>query len=878
MSLAKKMRQLGSMLVRGRQDRELREEMQSHLELNIADKIAAGMAPLRARQEALREFGNPLLLREQSADVWSLEPLASLWQDIKHAARALRKTPAFTAVAVLTLTLGIGANAAIFSIVYGVLLQPLPYTDASRLVRIDETGQGSEYNGFALNGISPPDYWAYKENNHSFKGFAAFNPESVLVKAGEQPERVHSLDVTHDLFAVLGRQPMLGRTFTADEEPPTAEAQRQARYHVAIVSWNFWQRHLAADPRVLGRTIQLDAWPYTIVGVMPPDFDFPVDAETDIYTPLGVTRDPDMQGARFLQAIGLLKPGVSVAQGQADLQVIAAQQKPYQWTVLANQLADSVVRTVRPSLWMLAGAVGFVLLIVAANLASLSLSRVAARQKDAAVRLALGSGRWRLARGMLAEALLLAIIGAGGGLLIAQYALRALLAIAPATLPRLHQVALNGPVLLFTLLAALLTGLLLGAAPAWRAGKTKLNQTMKEGGPTLAGTHTRLQSTIVGFEVVLAVVLLVGAGLMIRSMAKLRAVNPGFDPHHVLTGEVVLPETRYTKPEQQRAFLENLLPRLRSLPGVESAAATSNLPMTGSDMVFNLMYYGKDRKVAKSIVAGFRSVTPGYFATMRMPLLSGRDLTAADNQDAPLVGVANEALVKQMWGTENPIGKKMPTGFLPKPVTIVGVVADMKFNGLDSAPKPELFVPYAQKPWGFMRLAIRTQGAPMALASAVAGQVRAIDSGQAVDRERPMDDVLRNSVAERNFYMLLLTIFAGLALVLAAVGVFGVISYAVTQRTHEIGVRIALGAGARQITAMVLRKGLAPALLGLAAGLGCAAALHRVLRNLLFGITGTDPLTFTVAALVLVAAAAAACYWPARRASRVDPMQALRYE
>jgi putative ABC transport system permease protein len=320
------------------------------------------------------------------------------------------------------------------------------------------------------------------------------------------------------------------------------------------------------------------------------------------------------------------------------------------------------------------------------------------------------------------------------------------------------------------------------------------------------------------------------------------------------------------------------LPRLQALPGVESVAATSNLPMTGSDMVFNLMFYGKKGTPAKSIVAGFRSITPEYFKTLKMPLLSGRDLTAADNQDAPLVGIANQALVKQMWGTENPIGKKMPTGFLPKEVTIIGVVPDMLYNGLDSAPKPELFVPYAQKPWGFMRLAIRTRGKPMSLATALAQQVRAIDPGQSVDKVRPFADILRNSAAERNFYMLLLTIFAGLALALAAVGVFGVISYAVTQRTHEIGVRIALGASAQQIMAMVLRKGMLPAAIGLAAGLGCAAALNRVMRNLLFGIKGTDPLTFAAVALVLVVAATAACYLPARRATRVDPMRALRYE
>ena len=874
-------RKFSALWLRRRMRRELREEMQAHLEMKIEDNLAAGMAEVEARQAALREFGNPMLLREESADVWSLQPLESLWQDLRYAARALRKSPGFTAVALPTLALGIGANAAIFSIVYAVLLRPLPYAHPERLVRIDETGKGKEFSAWALQGISPPDYWAFKEQNHTLEGFAAYSRDESLVKAGNEVERVHSLDVTHDLAGVLGIQPLMGRMITAEEEPTTAEAETQGAHHVVLVSWSFWQYRLGADLNVLGRTIKVNNWSYTIVGVMPREFNFPIDWETDLLLPLGVSRDPQMQGARFLDSVGRLRPEVTLAEARADLEVIAARQKPFHWTIVAAGLEDTLVRSVRTSLWMLAGAVGFVLLIVAANLASLALSRVTARQNEAAVRLALGAGRWRLARGMLAEALLLALLGAAAGLAMAQFALKALLAIAPADLPRLHEVSINAPVFGFTIVAALLTGVLLGVVPAWRAGKTELNQAMKEGGPTLAGTRTRLQSAIVAFEVVLAVVLLVGAGLMIRTMAKVRAVYPGFDSHGVLTAEIVLPPTTYPKMEQQRAFAQQLLARIQALPGVETASGGTGLPMGGTRMTFNLTFNDdKTGGVTKSIMAFFHSVSPGYFAALRVPIAAGRDFTAADDDNAPPVGIANESLVKMMWPNENPIGKKMPNGFTKKEVTIVGVVKDVRFSGLDQAPRAELFVPYAQRPFGWLRLAVRVkgQGDPMALAAAVNQQLRAVDSELTLDKARTLDEVLRTSTAERNFYMLMLTLFSALALLLAAVGVFGVISYAVTQRTHEIGVRIALGADAAQIVRMVLRKGLAPAVAGLVVGLASAAALNRVLRNLLFGVSGTDPLTFAAVALVLVAAAIAACYVPARRASQVDPMRALRYE
>jgi len=869
---------LGGLFQRSRRDHELDEEIESNLQLQISDNIAAGMSADDARRQALIKLGGIDQTKEAYREQRGLPLLDSLSQDLSYAARVLRKSPGYTSVAVLTLALGIGANAAIFSIVYGVLLQPLPYKDPGRLVVVNETKKGPGWSGFAMLGVSPPDFHAFRERNRSFEKVAAYSPGSMVVRIGQQSERVDSLQATHELFSVLGREPMLGRSFRADEEIA-------GNNHVVVISWRLWQKEFAGNGSALGRTLTLDRQmpstvdteKYVVIGIMPPSFDFPVDSETDLWMPLTVSSDPNLQGATYLPMIGRLKPGVSTAQAEADLQSIANGQKPYQWMVVLDQLADNVVSKVRPSLWMLFGAVVFVLLIAAANMASLALSRVSARQKEAAVRLALGAGRWRLARALLIESMLLATLASTVGLLIARLGMTAMLSIAPSTLPRLANVHLSLPVLVFTFLAAVVTGLLLGAAPAWRAGRTDLQQAMKEGSPTLTGRQP-LQTAMVGFEVVLAVVLLVGAGLMIRTMAKLRSVDLGFDPHHILTAEILLPQGSYSTGTQQLEFFDELLDRISKLPGVVAASGGTKFPMSRGRMEFSLVHYGDDGKARQTLVGGFSSITPNYFRGLGLHVKSGRDFTDADNADATPVGIVNEALVRIMWQDRNPMGQKLPNGFTKQAVTIVGVAPDMHFDGIDKGARPELFVPFAQKPWGFMRLIVRTERDPLALAPSIGAQVRAIDDAQTLDKVRTFDEVLHDSTADRRFYMLLLSIFAALSLVLAAIGVFGVVSYAVTQRTHEIGVRRAFGASDAQIMTMVLRKGLLPAVLGLIVGSVGALALTRVLRNLLFGISSTDPLTFAAVPAALIIAALAACWFPARRAAHVDPMAALRYE
>jgi len=863
---------------RSRRDHELEEEIESNLQFQVSDNIAAGMSADEARRQALIKLGGVDQTKELYREQRGLPLLDSLSQDVRYAARVLRKSPGYTVVAVLTLALGIGANAAIFSIVYGVLLQPLPYKDPGRLVVINETKKGPEWSGFAMLGVSPPDFRAFRERNRSFEKVGAYSPGSMVVRIGRQSERVYSLQATHELFSVLGREPMLGRGFREDEEIA-------GNNHVVVISWRLWQKEFAGDDNALGRTLTLDRQmpstvdteKYVVIGIMPPSFDFPVDSETDLWMPLTVPRDPDLQGATYLPMVGRLKPGVSMTKAEADLQSIANGQKPFQWMVVLDQLGDNVVSRVRPSLWMLFGAVVFVLLIAAANMASLAVSRVSARQKEAAVRLALGAGRWRLARALLIESVLLATLAATVGLLIARFSTTAMLSIAPSTLPRLANVHLSVPVLAFTFLAAIFTGLLLGAAPAWRAGRTDLQQAMKEGSPTLTGRQP-LQTAMVGFEVVLAVVLLVGAGLMIRTMAKLRSVDLGFDPHHTLTAEILLPQGSYSSSTQQLEFFDELLDRIGKLPGVLEASGGTKFPMSRGRMEFSLVHYGDDGKARQTLVGGFSSITPNYFRALGLHLMGGREFTDADNADAPPVGIVNQALVRIMWPDRNPIGQKLPNGFTKQAVTVIGVAPDMHFDGIDKGARPELFVPFAQKPWDFMRLVVRTERDPLALASSIRAQLRAIDDAQTLDKVRTFDEVLHDSTADRRFYMVLLSIFAALSLALAAIGVFGVVSYSVTQRTHEIGVRRAFGASDAQIMTMVLRKGLLPAVLGLIVGSVGALALTRVLRNLLFGISNTDPLTFAAVPAALIIAALAACWLPARRAARVDPMAALRYE
>jgi putative ABC transport system permease protein len=794
----------------------------------------------------------------------------SLLQDLRYGARMLLKKPGFTVVAVVTLALGIGANTAIFSVLHAVLLRPLPYPDADRIVRIDETeGRGGM-------GISPPNLLDFQQQNHSFDHIAAYSGGSFILTGGQEPLRVQSAQVSHNLFSLLRVKPLLGRAFSAAEEKPGQNL-------VAIIGYGLWKRRFGGDPSLVERQIVLDDKGYLVAGIMPPDFEFPVQSDrVEVWVPLSFPADvSNLRGAHYLDVVGRLKPNISPAQAHMDLETIArriAEQFPkfVPGKMLVIPLKQDLVGKVQPYLLMLAGAVLLVLLIATANVASLLLARAAARQKEIAVRMALGASRSRLMRQFLTESLVLSLLGGVGGILLAMWGTEILTAIGPDDVPRLEAARVGTPVLLFALLTSVVTSVLFGLAPAWQASTQDLHSTLKEGGGRRASPPQQLvRKMLVVAEVTLALVLLCGAGLLIKTMWRLHSVHPGFGPEKVVVAEVILPKTRYPEGTHQSAFFRQLIERIKTLPEVESAGGTTNLPLSGTNMVFLASVEGQPDS---SFPASFRSISPDYFQTMRIPLLQGRWFDERDAASGASVVVINETMARRSWPGEDPLGKRTKHGFKDTVSTVVGVVGDVKYAGLDQQTKPELYAPFSQRPWGFMRIVARAKSDPASLAAAIRSQVRAIDKDQPVDKVTTMEAVVSASIAPRRFYMELLGIFAALALALATVGIYGIVSYSVAQRTQEIGIRVALGARGRDVLGLVLAEGLKLALLGVMLGLAGAFAATRVLTNLLFEVKPADPITFVAFSLLLAIVALLASYIPARRATKVDPMVALRCE
>lgn len=794
----------------------------------------------------------------------------ALIQDLRYAARMLRRNPAFTAVAALTLALGIGMNTAIFSVLHAVLFRPLPYAHAERLVRIDETkGRGGI-------GVSPPNFVDFQQQNHSFEQIAAYTGGAFVLTGGPEPVRVESLEVSHNLFSLLGVKPLLGRTFSAEEEKPW---QKQ----VAVMAHSLWQRHFAKDPGLVGQNITLDNKSYLVAGIMPPEFEFPIQPnKVELWTPLVLPADrANLRGAHYLDVIGLLKNDTPQSKAHADLELIAnriARQYPefVSGQMILVPLKQDFVGKVWPLLYMLAGAVTLVLLIATANVASLLLARAAARQKDVAVRIALGASRSRIVGQLLAESVLLALIGGAAGLVLTLWGTEVLVAIGPKDIPRLQATRVDGWVLMFTLITSLLTGILFGLAPALQATRSDLNSVLKIGGASGAAVpRQRLRRILVVSEVALTLVLLCGAGLLVKTLWKLNSVHPGFDPEKVMVAEVVLPKTRYPDGASQSAFFQELLGGIATLAEVESAGGTTNLPLSGTNMVFLTSI---EEHPERSAPASFRAVSPGYFRTMRIPLIRGRWFGDGDTQSSPSVVVVNEAMARSFWPGEQPLGKRVTHGFKKGAAEVVGVVGDVKYAGLDREMKPELYAPFSQNPWPFMRLVVRARSDPMRLATAIRSQGQALDKDQPFDKITTMEAIVSTSIAPRRFYMQLLGVFAALALVLAVVGIYGVVSYTVTQRTHEIGIRIALGAVERDVLRLALSEGVKLTLIGMVLGIAGALAATQVLSSLLFEVKPADPMTFLVLSLLLAAAALFATYVPARRAAKVDPMVALRYE
>jgi len=814
--------------------------------------------------------------------------MGAVIQDLKYALRMLRKSPGFTVIGVITLALGIGANSAIFSVVDSVLLKPLPYPEPDRLVAVSGFNTRVGEKGRAL---SYPDVEDLQKQSTVLEHISAYTDATATITGAGEPLHVPSAVVSAEAFSALGVMPILGRNFAPGEDRPGN--------YVAILSHEFWKKQFGGDAGAIGRAIALDGRSYTIIGVMPAGFAFPLDSEPpQVWTTLsamatsenGEKTMPDERGAHFLASLARLKPGVSLAQANSELDAIGGRlAKTYpdtntSLTFRAEPALDALVGDLRPQFRILFGAVGLVLLIGCANVANLLLARATSRQREFAIRAALGAGRGRIVRQLLIESGLLALAGGTVGLLIATWGSSFLAHLAGSSIPRVAETGLDARVLAFTLAASVATAILFGIAPALQLSKLGISETLKEGSRGAGhGTHRNyLRNALVVAETTLAVILLSGAGLLIRSLMGLEHVNPGFDPHGVITFSTDLPDPRYPKPEMAEAFYRQLLERVRALPGVQSASAVIPLPLSQS--VIRISYEIEGRAIAKAElpVAHMRIASNDYFSVMRIPLVNGRVFTEADRADSPPVVIVNRALADKIFPGENPIGKHIKPGLAitgeAKMREIVGVVGDVKHRGLDRPDDPEAYLPENQMGIGFMSGVVRTSAPAASLVPAIREQVAALDKDIPVYDVKSMDDYLAASVAQPRLDSTLLGIFAGLALVLAMVGIYGVMSFSVEQRTNEIGIRMTLGAQRRDVLRLVLRQGLAIAAIGVTLGIAGALGTSGMLKSLLFGVRPSDPLTLAGVAILLVGCVLVACYIPARRAMRVDPMVALRYE
>ncbi|MBI3664923.1 MAG: ABC transporter permease [Acidobacteria bacterium] len=801
-------------------------------------------------------------------------------QDLRYAFRMLLKSSGFTAVAVLTLALGIGANSAIFSVVTGVLLKPLAYHEPSRLVMVFEHNQFS-----ARDNASPANFLDWREQNKAFVDLAATARRGYVLTSVEgrsaAAERLQGAAVSASLFPMLGVSPVRGRNFLPEDDRP--EANR-----AVILSYRLWQRSFGADPDLIGKALTLDGEKYTVVGVMPAAFQFP-DKDVELWMPIEREipyRDMHWRGSHYLSVVGRLKPDVLVEQARDEMTSIALHIKeahPDELTpasVSVVPLQEYVVGEARRALMVLLGAVAFVLLIACVNVANLLLARATARAREIAIRSALGAGRRRLVRQLLTESVLLSLAGGILGVILAQWGTDALIALGPDTIPRASEVRVDGWVLAFTLAVSVLTGLLFGIVPALAASKTDVHESLKEGGRTSAGGG-RLRSSLVVAEIALSLVLMIGAGLLVASFGRLLGVDPGIHPDNVLTLRLALADPPYDNRAVFLAFYRRVQERLKTLPGVEAAAAINSLPLTPRDFANTFSIPGRPPLLpGEFLSAEMRWVSPDYFRVMGIPLLKGRTITDRDTEETPRVVVISETMARRWWPNEDPLGKRISIAyggeFVPE---IVGVAGDVR-NGLDLEPLPYMYVAYTQLPRDEMYLVARFSGTLNAatLAGMVRREVQALDKDIAVYRVRTMEQVLAVSVGERRFHMLLLGVFASLAMALAAVGIYGVTAYGITQRTREIGLRMALGARRRNVVGMLIGQAMTLAGAGVALGLAGAFALTRFMSGLLFGVTATDPQTFALVSLLLAAVVLAASYIPARRAAQLDPMAALRYE
>jgi predicted permease len=883
-------------------DRDLDEELNAHIEMRMRDNLASGMTAEDARRDARRRFGNATLMKEDTRAMDIVGWMEALGQNIRYAARMLRRSPGFTVVAILTLALGIGANVATFTVVRAVLLSPLPYPHPEQLVRVYDDLRGSNSQDV---GMSVLELWDLRDKSGVFQDISVIFPFDANLTGGDHPERIACLAGSANYFTMLGVTPQLGRIFTPqDAQPGFTDG--------VLISDAFWHRMFGADPNVIGKKIRIDSDLYTVIGVLPPGFRHPgrsQESEVEVFAAIGVSGPPfpapPQRSLRLVPgAMGRLKPGVSLEQAQARLNALSAElgreyptdyPAPAKWALRLVPAREDLVGNMRTELFVLFGAVAFVLLIACVNLANLLLARSAGRQREIAIRLALGAGRARLIGQLLTESILLAAISGGVALLTVVWLRGWLLKLAPAGLPRLNEVSLSGGVLLFAFAVSILTGVIFGLAPALQAARRNQVAELREGsrGTGSSKRQIKVSRVLVTCEIALSLVLLIGAGLLLRSFWHLLEVRPGFEPHHLVTAKIWIAypndisQNPYRTVEARGAFLHEILRRVSALPGVEEAAVGSGngLPMetTPNQVLFTI-----DKNAAESErvpTAEYSTVTPEYFRVLKIPLIRGRVFTEADNSKGQPVVIINETLARRYWHDEDPVGQQIRltagqtmSGAEELWTTIVGVTGDIKSDGFDAASAPYLYYPTYQRPSYASVVYLRTEADAGTLGDTIRHEVQSVDPSVPVYAVRTMDEVITKYLADRRFALELLGVFAGVALLLASIGIYGVMAYTFSQRTNEIGIRMAMGAQRSDILRIAVGEGALVVAIGVVAGLAGSAILTRFLRSMLFDVKPTDPLTYAAIGGLLTVVTLLACVVPAHRATRVDPLIALRHE
>ncbi|MFZ0819935.1 MAG: ABC transporter permease [Candidatus Acidiferrales bacterium] len=872
---------ISNLFRRRRVEGDLDAEVRGYAALLEDERTRDGMNSYEAKRSARIEMGGPEQVKEEVRSARSGAWLETLSQDIRFGARTLRKNPGFTAIVVLTLALGIGANSAIFSVVDAVLLRPLPYRQPERLVTVFESKAPNDF--LSRGAVSPANFLDWRVQNSVFDQIGAVMLPGYNITGTDRPERIFGANISGGMLHMVGSQPLLGREFDAADDRPGAAP-------VLMISQSLWQRRFGGDPQIIGKSLRMGTVSFTVVGILPADLQFPL-SDLDVWVPLEQIippRDMQFRDAHYLDVFARLKPGVTLSQAREDMNRIAASLKqafPNTHSgagAVVVPLQDDLISDIRPGLLILLVAVGFVLLIACANVANLMLVRAVGRQKEMSVRLALGAGRFRLVRQMLTESLLLSVVGGAAGLLVAAWARQALLALRPVSLPLYNSIGTDSRVLLFTLALSIFTGILFGLVPALRVARSDLNLTLRAAshGMTVgAGAH-RLRGVFVASEIAISLVLLIGAGLLIRSFLVLRGGSLGFRMDHIVTARVSIPPDKYTEDAQVVGFYDRLIESVRGLPAVEDAGMVSALPLAGrfSDAALDIV--GRPPRAEPAMEnALIRFADSQYFGVLGITVLQGRGILERDRPGASRVVVISESMARRFWPQGSPVGEhlKVYMGIDQSPWEVVGVVNDVRFS-IAAEPEPTIYFPYSQNPYRFMVLTVRTHADPKTVIESIRGAAQTIDPDQPLSQIRTLDELMARVLVPWRFSMTLFGAFAALALVLAAAGIYGVISYTVGQRTNEIGIRMTLGAQARDILRMILRQGMGVVFAGIAVGLAGASYLTRFMVTQLYGVHPTDAVTFAAIPVILAVVAFAACYFPARRAMRVDPMVALRYE